>query len=203
MIGALSVAVIKSKGWSHEWAISALLWFSLSVAGPGFVALALHEVSKLRGSLQIFTEPVGISIKPIQLAICGIFFLSLALATTLSVEMLPFIGWARVAAFIIGCTFFLSYGALAYVYGAMFLLAIRLGQARVRSDVFSWPHESIAVIQSVYVHLLLIGGISYFLSVAIVRFTPWARTWLDLNQTWILLWVVPPGLAAIAGRFQL
>jgi hypothetical protein len=197
-IGALSVAVLQSDGWDHEWAISALLWFSLSAAGPAFVALALHEVSKLRGPIaDISAEPLDISVKPVHLAISGIAFLSIALETTLSVDVFPFIGWARVTAFIVASTFFLSYGALAYVYGAMFLLAVRLGKVRVRRDIFSWPHESIAEIHSIYFHLFLIGSTSYLLSVAIVRFTPWATTWLDLNQPWVRLWVFPPGLAAI------
>jgi hypothetical protein len=197
-IGALSVAVLLSNGWDHEWAISAILWFSLSAAGPAFVALALHEVSKLRAPLaEISAEPLDISVQPRHLVASGMAFLGIALETTLSLDVFPFIGWARVTAFILACTFFLSYGALTYVYAAMLLLAVRLGKARVRRVILFWPNENLGAVHSVYFRLFWIGSMSYLLSVAIVRFTPWAKTWRDLNQPWVRLWVVPPAVAAL------
>jgi hypothetical protein len=199
LIALLSVAVLLSNWWDHAWFVSALLWFSLSAAGPAFIALALQEISKLRNLIvEIFIEPPSISVQPVQLAISGIVFLCIALETMLSVDFFPFNDrWANHSAYVIACTFFLSYGALAYVYVATLLLVIRLGNTRVWSEVFLWPHDGIAEIYSVYVRLLLVGGTSYILAVAIVRFTPWANSWSDLNETWILLWVFPPGLALI------
>jgi hypothetical protein len=77
------------------------------------------------------------------------------------------------------------------------LLVIRLGKTEVRSEVFLWPNDGVAAIYTIYVRLLLVGGASYLVGVAIVRFTPWANSWSDLNQPWILLWVFPPGVALI------
>lgn len=181
---------------------SALLWFSLSISGPPLVALMLNEVTKLRALVaDVSDDPLEISMRPMRLVMCGVAFLSLALATTFSIDVFhdvfPINRWARVMAFIIASSFFVSYGALAYIYGAILMLVVRLGKTRVRGDIFSWPHESIEAIHAIYVRLLLAGGAAYLLGVGVVRFTPWARNWHDLNQPWILLWVFPPGLAAI------
>jgi hypothetical protein len=198
-IGLLSVAVLSSEGWDHKWAISAILWFFLSAIGPALLALAIGEVSKLRALVtDISADPLNFSVGARGLAICGIAVLGLAVATTVSVDIFPFIGWAQVAAFVIVCTFFLSYGALIYVYGATFMLAVRLLKVRVRAEVFSWPRDSVRAIHSIYMRLLLVGATAYLLGVAVVRLTPWSRSLLDLTQPWIGLWVLPPGLAAIA-----
>jgi nucleotide-binding universal stress UspA family protein len=198
-IGAASIAVLLSKGWNHEWAVSAVLWFSLSAVAPALVALALRDVAALRRSIaDISTNVLDIPVQPLPLAACGFAALGVALATRLSVDIFPFIGWARTAAFLVACAFFLSYGALAYIFGVTFLLAVRLGNARIQSDVLSWPNERIASIHAVYVRLLLVGGTSYLAGVAVVRFAPRYGSWHALNDPWNRFWVLPPAFAAIA-----
>ena len=198
-IGVLSVSILSSDGWGHEWAISAILWFSLSTFGPALIALSIREATKLRRPIAVLcNKPPHICVQPIGMAISGITFLIVALTTQLSVEVFPFIGPARVHAFVVTCTFFLNYGALAYVYANLVALAVRLGNLEVKGKVFSWPRDSITAIEAVYVRLLMVGGLVYLASVGIFRYTPWAVSWGELNRPWVLLWVVPPGLGLIS-----
>jgi hypothetical protein len=82
------------------------------------------------------------------------------------------------------------------VYGVLIVLAFGLGKARVTGDTFSWPHESISAISTVYFRLLLIGGALYLLGVSVVWLSPGGQS-LTLNKTWARLWVFPPGLAVL------
>ncbi len=196
----ISLMVLLSPQRDYLWMNSSILWFSLSGFGPAFIALMLNSISKLQqlgaeisdGSPRITVEPVGI-------AISSVVFLVFALATRLSVDVFPFIElwWAKMLAFFIACTFFLIYGAIAYMYILTFFFAIRLRKVQVSGDTFCWPRESIRAIHDVYIRLLLVGGTTYILGICIVRLTPWATSWQSLDQPWIHIWVLPPALALI------
>jgi hypothetical protein len=128
----------------------------------------------------------------------AVAFLSIALSTHLNIDVFPFEGYAKVLAMIVACTFFLSYGSLAYVYSTFVVLAVRLGRQEVNGSMFAWPRESVAAIYATYKRLLTLGAVVYLASIGIFRFTPWADSWSELNQPWVLLWVIPPGLALVA-----
>jgi hypothetical protein len=105
----LSVSILRSDGWDHEWAISAILWSSLSTFVPALIALSIREATSLRKPVAVpCNKPPLICVQPIGMALSGVTFLTLVLATQLSVDVFPFTGPARVHAFIVACTFFLS-----------------------------------------------------------------------------------------------
>ena len=198
-IGILSFVVLLSKGWNSEWAVSAILWFALSTIGPALIGFSIQEADRLRKPLstlfdiQPFARPSSIG-----MLVSAISFLAIALNTHLSMEVFPFVGYARVLAMIVVCAFFLSYGSLAYIYCTLVVLAVRLSTQEAKGSVFSWPRESVSAIYAIYKRLLTLGALVYLASIGIFRCTPWADSWSALNQPWVLLWVIPPGLALVA-----
>jgi len=199
VIGIMSFAVLLSKGWDSEWAVSAILWFTLSTIGPALICFSIQETDRLRKSLSVlcdiqhFGRPSAMG-----MLLSAVGFLSIALSTHLDIDVFPFEGFAKVLAMIVACAFFLSYGSLAYVYSTFVVLAVRLGRQKVNGSMFAWPRESVAAIYATYKRLLTLGAVVYLASIGIFRFTPWADSWSALNQPWVLLWVIPPGLALVA-----
>jgi len=123
--------------------------------------------------------------------------LIVALSASDAVTALPFAGWARGAAVVIVSAFFVSYGAVLYVYAKVAGLAVRLGRSPVRSETLAWPGTAIRTVHGVYVSLLVVGTVLYLLGVAVVWFSPGGK-WLTMNAAWMRLWVLPPGIAVLA-----
>ena len=197
-ISVLSASAFQSKGWDRSWAASACLWFVLSAVGPGVTAYSIRETKKLHlllsriGRISIQSAP-----SVLGMTVSGLLLLVTALCTQLSVAIFPFSGVAQVQSFIVACCFFLNYGALAYVYLHLCLVAVHISYIRLKVNVFAWPREEINTIYAVYKRLLTMAGIIYLASIGILRFTPWATDWSALNQLWVLCWIVPPAIALL------
>jgi len=194
---ALSLAVLATSG-REPGRGAAAGWFLLSAAGPAVLAFALRQVSKLRVEIgKISTPSLGVELPPVGLIGSGLALLFVALSASDAATALPFAGWARSAAVVIVSAFFLSYGAVLYVYAKAAGLAVRLGRSPVRSETLAWPGTAIRTAHGVYVSLLVVGTVLYLLGVLVVWFSPGGR-WLTMNAAWMRLWVLPPGVAVLA-----